>query len=124
MSLADPRSVSPDVVVGKYFGMNESCFIARATVGSFGAIGARTAINPFNHPTSWRSTNEFQISPQIVRLGVRIVPEAQASFCRRRHHPRRPPPANIRPGNPAPAMGPGTATGSAVMMRAKSPGDE
>jgi hypothetical protein len=64
------------------------------------------------------------ISPQIVRLGVRIVPEAQASFCRRRHHPRRPPPANIRPGNPAPTMGPGTATGSAVMMRAKSPGIE
>jgi hypothetical protein len=26
-------------VTGKYFGMNESCFVARATVGSF-AIGA------------------------------------------------------------------------------------
>ena len=51
--------VGPDVVTGKYFGMNESCFVARATVGSFGAIGARTAINPFNHPTSWLSTNEF-----------------------------------------------------------------
>src|SRR5262249_39073348 len=36
--------VGPDVVTGKYFGMNESCFVARATVGSFGAIGARTAI--------------------------------------------------------------------------------
>src|SRR5258708_5178989 len=27
---------------------------------------------------------------------------------RRRHHPRRPPLAKIRPGSPAPAMGPGT----------------
>jgi hypothetical protein len=47
-----------------YFGMNESCFIARATVGSFGAIGARTAMNPFNHPTSWLSTNEVQYHPK------------------------------------------------------------
>jgi hypothetical protein len=31
----------------------------------------------------------------------------QALFCRRRHQPRRPPLANIRPGSPAPAMGPG-----------------
>jgi acetyltransferase-like isoleucine patch superfamily enzyme len=56
--------VGPDVVVGKYFGMNENCFVARATVGAFGAIGARTAINPFNHPTSWLSTNEFQYHPK------------------------------------------------------------
>src|SRR5499426_4670331 len=56
--------IGPDVVTGKYFGMNENCFVARATVGSFGAIGARTAINPFNHPTSWLSTNEFQYHPK------------------------------------------------------------
>jgi hypothetical protein len=31
----------------------------------------------------------------------------QALFFRRRHQPRRPTPATIRPGNPAPAMGPG-----------------
>src|SRR5262245_65007829 len=36
------------------------------------------------------------------------APEVQAIFFRRRHQPRRPPPAKIRPGNPAPAMGPGT----------------
>ena len=40
---------------------------------------------------------------------VRIAQEAQAIFFRRRHQPRRPPPAKIRPGRPAPAMGPGTA---------------
>jgi len=37
-------------------------------------------------------------------------PDAQALFCRRRHQPRRPPTAKIRPGRPAPAMGPGTGT--------------
>ncbi len=56
--------IGPDVVVGKYFGMNESCFIARATVGAYVAIGARTAINPFNHPIDWLSTNEFQYHPK------------------------------------------------------------
>src|SRR5215467_13118582 len=34
--------------------------------------------------------------------------DVQAIFFRRRHQPRRPPPAKIRPGSPAPAMGPGT----------------
>src|SRR5262249_45411690 len=33
---------------------------------------------------------------------------------RRRHQPRRPPPAKIRPGRPAPAMGPGTGAGVSV----------
>src|SRR6516162_1069880 len=33
---------------------------------------------------------------------------SQAIFFRRRHQPRRPPPAKIRPGRPAPAIGPGT----------------
>ncbi|MDB5362930.1 MAG: hypothetical protein JWO51_4227 [Rhodospirillales bacterium] len=55
--------VGPDVTTGKYFGMNESCFIARTSVGAYGAIGARTSINPFNHPTTWLSTNEFQYHP-------------------------------------------------------------
>src|SRR4051812_26744121 len=55
--------VGPDAVIGKYFGMNESCFVARATVGAYCAIGARTAINPFNHPMDWLSINEFQYHP-------------------------------------------------------------
>jgi uncharacterized protein (DUF1501 family) len=33
-------------------------------------------------------------------------------LCRRRHQPRRPPLAKIRPGSPAPAIGPGTGAGS------------
>jgi acetyltransferase-like isoleucine patch superfamily enzyme len=56
--------VGPDVVAGKYFGMNENCFIARATIGAFCAIGARTAINPFNHPADWLSIHEFQYHPK------------------------------------------------------------
>ncbi len=56
--------IGPDVVAGKYFGMNENCFIARATIGAFCAIGARTAINPFNHPSNWLSIHEFQYHPK------------------------------------------------------------
>jgi acetyltransferase-like isoleucine patch superfamily enzyme len=56
--------IGPDVVVGKYFGMNESCTITRATAGSFCAFGARTTINPFNHPMDWLSTHEFQYHPR------------------------------------------------------------
>lgn len=56
--------IGPDVTVGKYFGMNESCFVARATVGAFCAFGARTSINPFNHPIDWLSINEFQYHPK------------------------------------------------------------
>jgi acetyltransferase-like isoleucine patch superfamily enzyme len=56
--------IGPDVTVGKYFGMNEHCFIARAVVGAFVAIGARSSFNPFNHPVHWLSTNEFQYHPR------------------------------------------------------------
>lgn len=55
--------LGPDVTVGKYSGMNEHTYIARATMGAFCAIGARTAINPFNHPTDWLSVHEFQYHP-------------------------------------------------------------
>jgi acetyltransferase-like isoleucine patch superfamily enzyme len=55
--------IGPEVVFGKYSGMNENCFVARATVGAYCAFGARTAINPFNHPTDWLSINEFQYHP-------------------------------------------------------------
>jgi hypothetical protein len=37
-----------------------------------------------------------------------LKPNAQAIFCRRRHQLRRPPLAKIRPGRPAPTIGPGT----------------
>lgn len=55
--------IGPDATVGKYFGMNADGFVARASVGSFCAFGARTSINPFNHPIDWLSTNEFQYHP-------------------------------------------------------------
>lgn len=56
--------IGPDADVGAWFGMNESCFIARATIGRYCSIGARTAINPFNHPVDWLSINEFQYHPR------------------------------------------------------------
>jgi acetyltransferase-like isoleucine patch superfamily enzyme len=55
--------VGPDVAIGKYTGLNEHTYVARATVGAFCAFGARTAINPFNHPTNWLSIHEFQYHP-------------------------------------------------------------
>src|SRR5262249_17445512 len=36
------------------------------------------------------------------------APKAQATFFRRRHQPSRPTLAKMRPGSPAPAIGPGT----------------
>jgi acetyltransferase-like isoleucine patch superfamily enzyme len=55
--------IGPDATVGKYSGLNEHTYIARATMGAFCAIGARTAINPFNHPIDWLSIHEFQYHP-------------------------------------------------------------
>ncbi len=55
--------VGPDVRAGRYLGMNESCYIARAQIGAFCTIGARTSINPFNHPRDWLSIHEFQYHP-------------------------------------------------------------
>ena len=43
--------------------------------------------------------------------------EVQALFFRRRHQPRKPPPAKIRPGSPAPAIGPGTAAAATVTVK-------
>jgi hypothetical protein len=44
-----------------------------------------------------------------VKRRERIATNVQAIFFRRRHQPRRPPLAKIRPGRPAPTIGPGTA---------------
>jgi acetyltransferase-like isoleucine patch superfamily enzyme len=55
--------IGPNVTVGKYTGLNESDYIARADVGAYCSFGARTAINPFNHPTDWLSIHEFQYHP-------------------------------------------------------------
>jgi acetyltransferase-like isoleucine patch superfamily enzyme len=55
--------IGPDVIIGKYSGLNDSDYIARAEVGAFCAFGARTAINPFDHPTDWLSIHEFQYQP-------------------------------------------------------------
>jgi acetyltransferase-like isoleucine patch superfamily enzyme len=55
--------LGPEATIGKYSGMNEDCFAARCMIGAFCAIGARTAINPFNHPSDWLSIHEFQYHP-------------------------------------------------------------
>src|ERR1700728_2682109 len=55
--------IGPESTMGKYTSLNQDTFIIRATVGAFCAIGARSAINPFNHPTDWFSIHEFQYHP-------------------------------------------------------------
>jgi acetyltransferase-like isoleucine patch superfamily enzyme len=62
--LSRNTQLGPDVVCGRYNGINESCFLARGKIGSFCSIGARTSINPFNHPTDWLSIHEFQYHPK------------------------------------------------------------
>jgi acetyltransferase-like isoleucine patch superfamily enzyme len=52
--------IGPEVEIGRYCSLGESSLLQRATVGSFCAMGARVAINPFNHPTDWLSIHEFQ----------------------------------------------------------------
>ena len=52
--------IGPDVKIGRYCSLGEDSLIARSTIGSFCAMAARVAINPFNHPTDWLSIHEFQ----------------------------------------------------------------
>ena len=54
--------LGPEVTIGKYCSLNQDSFVIRADVGSFCAIGARSAVNPFSHPTDWFSIHEFQYS--------------------------------------------------------------
>src|SRR5262249_6493797 len=57
--------------------------------------------------------------PQTTRADC--VPDVQATtFRRRRHQPRRPPLAKIRPGRPAPAIGPGTGAAGVDTSRISS----
>ena len=51
------------------------------------------------------------VPSQSTSRVLRPVESAQAIFCRRRPRTRRAPQAKIRPGSPAPAMGPGTWAG-------------
>ena len=53
-------------------------------------------------------TKKRPLGPVLLPADKRHHLDAQALFRRRRHQPRRPPLAKIRPGRPAPAMGPGT----------------
>jgi hypothetical protein len=69
--------------------------------------------NPFAQPERTGIVRVHQKSQDQPGAKVRrtTAPDrrAQAVFFRRRHQPRRPLLAKIRPGRPAPATGPGTA---------------
>ena len=65
----------------------------------------KTAIAPFLRDSVYRTTRAVACNHRAARA---CTCSAQAVRCRRRHQPRRPAPAMIRPGRPAPAIGPGT----------------
>jgi acetyltransferase-like isoleucine patch superfamily enzyme len=52
--------IGPEVKIGKYCSLGETSLIARGTFGSFCAMGARVAVNAFNHPMNWLSIHEYQ----------------------------------------------------------------
>jgi acetyltransferase-like isoleucine patch superfamily enzyme len=60
LSLGPRTQLGPDVVAGKYLGVNTDSYIARASIGAFCAFGSRVSVNPLNHPTGWLSIHEFQ----------------------------------------------------------------
>lgn len=79
--------VGPDSKIGRYCGINQDTFIIRWDVGSFCAIGARSAINPFNHPTDWFSVHEFQYHPGAFAWveeyrGIPCTPRTPDMFMR------------------------------------------
>ena len=63
--------VGPNVVAGRYLGMNRDSYIARSAIGNYCTIGARAAINPYNHPHEWLSVHEFQYH----QMAFDFVPE-------------------------------------------------
>ena len=63
-----------------------------------------------------RQTKTPANAPEFCRREVRAQTSAYA-FRFLRHQPSRPAPANIRPGRPAPTMGPGTGAATAEMLR-------
>src|ERR1700730_8631849 len=69
------------------------------------SIPFRPVTPKIGHPFALASQAVCEQIHRAVRLMI-----CQAIFRRRRHQPRRPPPANSRPGSPAPAIGPGTAS--------------
>jgi hypothetical protein len=65
-----------------------------------------------------------KVKPHQAQVGTAEPrSERHATRLRRRHHVRRPPKANVNPGNPAPAIGPGTAGGVPIWIMASVPPD-
>jgi acetyltransferase-like isoleucine patch superfamily enzyme len=65
ISLERIALIGPEVTIGKYCGINQDSFVIRSDVGAYCAIGAKSSVNPFSHPTDWFSINEFQYHPTV-----------------------------------------------------------
>lgn len=52
--------IGPEVKAGAYLHVNRDGFVANAVLGNYCTFGARTSVNPYNHPHQWLSNHEFQ----------------------------------------------------------------
>ena len=85
--------VKPRKVASKEISMPS--IIASRRIGSRRCQPA--AVSP--QLVAWAARQVRGLVPKILIVAARV--KAQALFCRRRHQPRRPPLARIRPGKPA-----------------------
>jgi hypothetical protein len=96
-----PTDASPSAEIE--FTLSKKWFSRRSP----SAMPARWGVGVCTGPAS---KSELFGNRSVPQRRVRVARKnAQAIFCRRRHQARRPPLAKIRPGSPAPTMGPGTA---------------
>ena len=95
---------------------------SNATMGVLALPSHRSAI--WQKRNGWRSYTRYQ-KRELAKIRQRFAFASQlvllptlayvlAIFCRRRHQARRPPLVKIRPGSPAPKIGPGTTCAMCV----------
>jgi hypothetical protein len=78
MQLNRNTQIGPDVSAGAYFSMNEDCYMARTNVGRYCSFGARTAINPFSHPTDWLAVDPRVPVSGCLWLDARMAGDGKA----------------------------------------------
>jgi hypothetical protein len=117
------NSASPSVSVSSL--SSRLCMGGFTSGGNFSSSTSGTDIN-HNNTGNLSSAAANQGAGSLTALtytttdalcGLRSSAVSRAHDRRRRHQPSRPPLAKIRPGRPAPAMGPGTATGVTEVVK-------
>jgi len=80
-------------------------------IGDFaaGPKARKKNATPSHAHRRWITTIHRREAKTWLGSKLRRAPDVQAIFFRRRHQPRRPPLANIKPGSPVPTWGMGTS---------------